>query len=78
MNGHDTLKTAPRGYPADHPRIGLLRFKGIVAWKQWPVEPWLGTAAAKKHVAGFLAACLPLGAWLDANVGASAAEPARR
>ncbi len=78
VNGHDTLKTAPRGYPADHPRIGLLRFKGIVAWKQWPVEPWLGTAAAKKHVAGFLAACRPLGAWLDANVGASAAEPARR
>ena len=58
---------------------GLLRFKGIVAWKQWPVEPWLGTAAAKKHVAGFLAGLPgPLGAWLDANVGASAAEPARR
>src|SRR4051794_30206574 len=34
---HDTLKTAPRGFPKDHPRIELLRMKGLVAWKQWPV-----------------------------------------
>ena len=77
VQGRDTLKTAPRGYPADHPRIGLLRHKGLVAWKEWPVEPWLGTSAAKEHLAGFLAACQPLCAWLDANVGASAAGPAR-
>src|SRR5229473_4426234 len=25
--GHDVLKSAPRSYPADHPRIGLLRYK---------------------------------------------------
>jgi hypothetical protein len=49
-----------------------------VAWKEWPVEPWLGTSAAKKHLAGFLAACQPLCAWLDAHVGPSTAEPARR
>jgi uncharacterized protein (TIGR02453 family) len=78
VQGRDTLKTAPRGYPADHPRIGLLRCKGLVAWKEWPVEPWLGTGAAKKHVAGFLSACRPLCAWLDTHVGASTAEPARR
>ena len=29
--GGDTLKTAPRGYPADHPRIDLLRHKALVA-----------------------------------------------
>jgi uncharacterized protein (TIGR02453 family) len=69
VQGRDSLKTAPRGYPADHPRIGLLRHKGLVAWKEWPVEPWLGTSAAKEHVAAFLAACQPLCAWLDANVG---------
>jgi uncharacterized protein (TIGR02453 family) len=78
VQGRDTLKTAPRGYPADHPRIGLLRHKGLVAWKEWPVEPWLGTSAAKKHLAGFLAACQPLCAWLDAHVGPSTAEPTRR
>ena len=30
------LKTAPKGYPKDHPRIELLRYKGLVAWQQWP------------------------------------------
>jgi uncharacterized protein (TIGR02453 family) len=78
VHGRDPLKTAPRGYPADHPRVGLLRYKGVVTWIQWPVEPWLGTAAAKQHVTGFLAASRPLCAWLTANVGESAADPARR
>jgi len=78
VHGRDTLKTAPRGYPADHPRVGLLRHKGLVAWKEWPVGPWLGTSAAKQHVADFLGACQPLCAWLDANVGRSTAALARR
>ena len=39
--GHDQLKSAPRGYPADHPRIDLLRYKGLAAYQEWPVEPWL-------------------------------------
>lgn len=78
VHGHDVLKTAPRGYPADHPRITLLRNKGITTWKEWPAEAWLGTPAAKQHVAAFLAASQPLCAWLEANVGGSAAEGARR
>jgi uncharacterized protein (TIGR02453 family) len=78
VHGRDPLKSAPRGYPADHRRIGLLRYKGVVTWKEWPVEPWLGTQAAKKHVAGFLAASQPLCTWLSVNVGPSTAPPARR
>jgi uncharacterized protein (TIGR02453 family) len=62
-----------RGYPADHPRIGLLRYKGLVAWKQWQAEPWLGTPAAGRRVAGVLTATRPLTGWLDRNVGPSAA-----
>jgi uncharacterized protein (TIGR02453 family) len=69
VSGRDVLKTAPRGYPADHPRIGLLRYKGVVAWKQWPVEPWLETAAARDRVAGFLRTTRPLSQWLGAHVG---------
>jgi uncharacterized protein (DUF2461 family) len=72
VTGRDVLKAAPRGYPADHPRIGLLRYKGIVAWKEWPVESWLETAAARDRVTGFLRATRPLSAWLDTNVGPSA------
>ena len=72
VTGRDVLKAAPRGYPADHPRIGLLRYEGIVAWKEWPVESWLETAAAGDRVTGFLRVTRPLSAWLDTNVGPSA------
>ena len=66
-----TLATAPRGYPRDHPRIELLRMKGLVTWKEWPVEPWLATAEAKDKVAAVLRASVPLVTWLDMYVGAS-------
>jgi uncharacterized protein (TIGR02453 family) len=76
--GHEALKTAPRGYPADHPRIGLLRHKGLVAWKEWPAGPWLGTTAAKDRITGFLRTARPLAAWLHMHVGPSNEEsPAR-
>jgi uncharacterized protein (TIGR02453 family) len=74
VHGHNSLKTAPRGYPADHERIELLRHKGLIAWREWPVEPWLGTAEARKHIAGFLVASRPLSTWLDTHVGPSTAE----
>ncbi len=76
VRSRDPLKTAPRGYPADHRRIGLLRHKGLFAWKEWPVEPWLGTAAARTNIAGFLVASRPLSGWLDTHVGPPAAEVA--
>ena len=76
VHGHEVLKTAPRGYPADHPRIGLLRCKGLVAWQEWPAGPWLGTAAARRHVARFLAASRPLGDWLERHVGLARAVAA--
>lgn len=67
--GHDRLKRTPRGYAAEHPRADLLRHKGIVAWKSWPVAPWLGTAAAKKRIVEFLRATIPLKDWLATHVG---------
>jgi uncharacterized protein (TIGR02453 family) len=78
VHGHGVLKKAPRGYPADHPRIALLRYKGVTAWQEWPAEAWLGTPAAKDRVSAFLAASAPLCAWLGVNVGESEAEPDRR
>jgi uncharacterized protein (TIGR02453 family) len=68
--GHGVLKTAPKGYPKDHPRIELLRYKGIVTWKQWPPAAWLGTRRAKDRVVQFLQLSKPLGDWLKARVGA--------
>jgi len=65
----ETLKTVPRGYPKDHVRLDLLRNKDLIAWRRWPIEPWLETTAAKGQVAGFFRAARPLVAWLDENVG---------
>ena len=66
---HEVLKTAPRGVPIDHPRIDLLRHKGMAMMKTWPVGAWLGTAAAKQRVVTTLRAAAPLGEWLTRNVG---------
>ena len=68
VHGHGVLKSAPRGYPADHPRVALLRYKGVTAWKQWPVEPWLETAAAKDHIVSFLRTTGSLRSWLTTHV----------
>ena len=69
VTARETLKTAPRGYPKDHPRIDLLRHKGLIAWKQWPVAAWMGTAKSKQRVVDFLVAARPLNHWLDTHVG---------
>jgi uncharacterized protein (TIGR02453 family) len=68
IHGHGVLKSAPRGYPADHPRIGLLRYKGLTTWRQWPVAPWLETGVAKDHVVSFFRTSLPLRTWLTDHV----------
>ncbi|MGH9029956.1 MAG: DUF2461 domain-containing protein [Acidimicrobiales bacterium] len=73
LSAREVLRSAPRGYPSDHPRIELLRHKGLTAWKQWPVGAWLGTASAKRRVAEFLRSTAPLRKWLTSNVGAAEA-----
>jgi uncharacterized protein (TIGR02453 family) len=78
VQGRDVLKTAPRGYPTDHTRIELLRYKGLVAWRDWPIEPWLSTPAAKDKVAEFIVTTQPLHDWLHAHVGSSQLAESRR
>ena len=72
VHGHDVLKTAPKGYPKDHPRIELLRYKGLIAWREWPAGAWLGTKRAKDRIEEFLERSKPLVGWLRSNVGESA------
>jgi uncharacterized protein (TIGR02453 family) len=78
VSGHDALKTAPRGYPKDHRRIELLRYKGLVTWKQWPVAAWLGTRRAKDRVEELFEVSKPIGDWLRTHVGASELPSRRR
>lgn len=63
------LKTAPRGYPKDHPRVGLLRNKGLVAMRAWEPTRWLATSSAKDRVAVCLRTSAPLVGWLADHVG---------
>jgi uncharacterized protein (TIGR02453 family) len=78
VSGHGALKTAPRGYPKDHPRIELLRYKGVVAWKDWPAASWMGTKKVKDRVTEFFRNAQPLNDWLAKNVGPSTAPMGRR
>lgn len=72
---HGALKTAPRGYPKDHPRIELLRYKGLATWRSWKPAAWLGTARAKDRVVGFFEDSVPIVDWLHTHVGESTVEP---
>src|SRR5690242_10770605 len=67
--GHDLLKTVPRGYPKDHPRAELLKYKGLITWREWKPGSWLATAKAKDRIVEFLRGSKPLNAWLKKNVG---------
>jgi uncharacterized protein (TIGR02453 family) len=78
VTGHEELKTAPKGYPKDHPRIELLRHKGLITWREWPPAAWLGTRKAKDRVLEFLGHSKPLSAWLQNNVGPSTLPEPRR
>ena len=78
VTGHGELKTSPRGYPKDHPRIELLRYKGLVTWREWPAGAWLGTKKAKDRVAEFFRLSRPLNQWLRTNVGPSTLPEQRR
>ena len=69
VTSHSSLKTAPRGYPADHPRIDLLRQDGIIGMIAHPPRAWLHTAKAKDKVAEGWRTLRPLNAWLAQHLG---------
>jgi uncharacterized protein (TIGR02453 family) len=71
VHARESLKTAPRGYAKDHPRIGLLRQKGVVAWREWKPAAWLHTAKAKDRIVDFFRDSEPLNDWLADHVGES-------
>lgn len=74
----ETLKTAPRGYSADHPRIELLRMKGLIAMFEHPPAAWLHKPETRDQVAHDWRALGPLNAWLDRHVGPSTEPPDTR
>src|SRR6201992_3238077 len=69
VHGHGALKSAPRGYPADHPRISLLRHKGLTTWRHWNPEAWLSTAAPAGKLREFFRTSADLCDWLTSPGG---------
>jgi uncharacterized protein (TIGR02453 family) len=69
------LKTAPRGYPKDHPRIALIRRKGLMASRSWAPASWMHSPRAVSRVRDTWHAATAMNDWLDAHVGPSNLPP---
>lgn len=63
------LKTAPRGYPRDHPRIDLLRRRSLTLGRTWEPAAWWSTAKLRHTVAAAWTAMAPLNDWCARHVG---------
>jgi uncharacterized protein (TIGR02453 family) len=63
--GGERLKTSPRGYDADHPRIELLRHKSLTVSKSYGFEPIIHTADLAGQVRADWREARPLLTWLS-------------
>jgi uncharacterized protein (TIGR02453 family) len=72
------LVTAPRGWPKDHPRIALLRMRGLITGRELGSPAWLHTRRAASEVAKVWRGGAAVNAWLGVNVGPSDEPPRSR
>ena len=61
----ERLKTAPRGYDKDHPRIELLRMKTVLGMRSYGFEPFVHTAELFGRIQEDWRRLRPLVNWLD-------------
>lgn len=65
----DTLKTAPRGYDADHPRIALLRHRSMTLGKSYGFDPVIHTPELLDRVRDDWREAGPFVAWVGDQAG---------
>lgn len=65
----EQIKTRPRGIPADHPRVELLRYRSLTAGRRWPPGPRLYERDAVGVVRDAWQRLVPLCDWLTEHVG---------
>jgi uncharacterized protein (TIGR02453 family) len=58
------LKTAPRGYAKDHPRIDLLKLKHLAGGTEHGLAPWIHTTEARERVVAGWRAVTPILDWV--------------
>ncbi len=75
MGTSGSLQRAPRGYPNDHPRIELLRLKGMHIGKNYGAPKWLHTAGARDRIVKTWRDAGPVNTWFDKHVGPSTLAP---
>jgi uncharacterized protein (TIGR02453 family) len=75
--GGEELKTRPRGFADDHPRLDLLRHKSLTVGREYGVPSWLSTGRVVTKVRDDWRAIRPLIEWITTNVG-PATEARRR
>ncbi len=74
----ESLATAPRGYPKDHERIGLLRRKSLSLGATTGSELGIGRADGLRFVTRTWRAAAPVTGWLDEHVGSTTMPVDRR
>jgi uncharacterized protein (TIGR02453 family) len=72
------LKTRPRGYDADHPRLDLLRYRTLTVHREFGEPPWLAEAECAERVAVAWREMRVLRDWLDRHVGPTRLPQDRR
>jgi uncharacterized protein (TIGR02453 family) len=69
VDTHESLRSAPKGYTADHPRIDLLRMKDVFAGKAFKPSAWLSTGKARERITRVMIDVKPLADWLQRHIG---------
>jgi uncharacterized protein (TIGR02453 family) len=67
--GGDRLKTSPRGYDADHPRIDLLRHRSMTLGRSYGFEPFIHTPELLDRVRDDWREATPFVEWVCDNAG---------
>jgi uncharacterized protein (TIGR02453 family) len=73
----ESLATAPRGYPKDHERIGLLRRKSLTLGARLPLGTGISRSKGLEFVTRTWRAAAPVTVWLDEHVGAGVDRESR-
>jgi uncharacterized protein (TIGR02453 family) len=74
----ERVTRVPSGYPADSPRVELLKHKALHATRRWEPTDWLHERHALDEVRAAWRELHTLNAWLADNVGATTKEPRSR
>jgi uncharacterized protein (TIGR02453 family) len=69
--GGEQLKTRPKGTDPDHPRLDLLRRKGLMVARRWPPDDVLHEKGCRDRVRQVWRAATPLAEWLAEHVSPS-------